>query len=103
MLIWNLQHSLDFQPNWNTVLTQYQFRLQQENKQTQTQLTLLSITHYSCIFTVGTVLNSNTMMGAVSQACLSLSATHLIIVDWTTASTEEGWSKKAVPTVKMQE
>ena len=54
-------------------------------------------------YTVGTVLNSNTMMGAVSQACLPLSAAHLIIVDWTTASTDEGLSKKAVPTVKLQE
>ena len=61
-------------------------------KQTQIQLTLNS-THYPCIFTVSTVLNSNTGMGAVSEACFTSGAGHIIIVDWTAACTKEGLSR----------
>ena len=39
------------------------------------------------------VVNSNTEMGAVSQACLSPSAGYVVIVDWTTACTKVGFSK----------
>ena len=54
------------------------------------ELTLCtSGTHHSCIFTVSTVVTSNSIMGAVSQACLTPSASYIIIVDWITALTKE--------------
>ena len=61
-------------------------------KQKQIQLTLNS-THYPCIFTVSTVLNSNTRMGAISQACFTSGAGYVVIVDWTAALTKEGLSR----------
>ena len=61
-------------------------------KQKQIQLTLNS-THYPSIFTVNTVLNSNATMGAISQACFTPRAGHVVIVDWTTAFTKEGLSR----------
>ena len=39
-----------------------------------------------------TVVNSNAIMGAVSQACLTPSAGHIVIVDGTIASTKDGLS-----------
>ena len=53
----------------------------------QPQPTLRS-THYSCIFMVTTIVRANAPMGAVSQACLTPSAEHVIIVDGTTALTK---------------
>ena len=55
-----------------------------------TQLTWCNIAHHSCIFSMTTVVSSNTKMWAVGQACLSTSAGHFIVVDWTTALTEGG-------------
>ena len=52
------------------------------------QLTCCGVTDHSCIFTMSTVMNSNTIMGAVRQACLSPSASYIVIVDWATALTE---------------
>ena len=57
------------------------------------QPTLCSDTHHSCIFAVSTIVNSNTEMGAVSQACLTPSAGHVVIVDGTTALAKEGSCK----------
>ena len=48
--------------------------------------------HHPCIFTVSTVLNSNTRMEAIRQVCLSSIAGHIVIVDWTTAFTKVGQS-----------
>ena len=62
----------------------------QTTKQTHSQLT--HVTHYSCIFVVTTIVHSNASMGAVSQACLTPSAAHIIIVDGTTALTKVGIS-----------
>ena len=62
-------------------------------KQTQAQLTQRTVTHYSGIFAMITIVNSNTTMAAVSQAFLPPSAGHVVIVDWTSASTEEGLSR----------
>ena len=56
-------------------------------------LTWYSVAPHSCIFTVITVVDSNTIMCAVSQACLSSIADHIVIVDWTTACTKVGFSQ----------
>ena len=66
--------------------------LKQIRKQTQSQFTLQSVTHYSCILAVITIVNSNAVMGAVSQACLNPSAGHIIIVVGTISSTKVGTS-----------
>ena len=58
----------------------------------QAPLTLHSVTRYSCILIMITVLNSNTEMGAVSQACLTSIAGHIIVMDWTSSSTKESMS-----------
>ena len=39
----------------------------------------------SCVFTVITVMDSNTIVDAVDQACLTPNAYNIIIVDWTSA------------------
>ena len=62
-------------------------------KQTQPQLTQRTVTHCSGIFAMNAIMNSNTTMAAVSQACLPPSAGHVVKVDWTSASTEEGSSR----------
>ena len=56
-------------------------------------LTWYSVTPHSCIFTVITVVDSNTIMCTVSQACLSPVTDHIVIVDWTIACTKVGFSQ----------
>ena len=71
-----------------------EYRRTEGTKQTQPQLTQHTVTDCSGIFSgiKKATMNSNTTMGAVSQACFPPSAAHVVIVDWTSASTEEGLS-----------
>ena len=56
-------------------------------------LTWYSVTSHSSIFAMSTVVNSNTRMRAVSQACLGPIAGNFVVVDRTTACTKVGFSQ----------
>ena len=64
-----------------------------ELKQLNKHSLLTHVTHYSCIFVVTTIVNSNAIMGAVSQACLTPIADHIIVMDGTTALTIESFCR----------